>query len=116
MTIVADGNENIIDQVGKQLNKQVDVIKVREFSRDEAVRRELALIKVNASAADRGQISDIAAIMKADIIDLSPTTVTIEIADTPERICQMLGLLEPYGICELTRTGMIALMRGSKRL
>ena len=113
MTIVADGDENVIGQIVKQLNKQIDVIKVRTLETDDAVRREAALVKVKAGAQERGQITDIAAIMKAEIVDLSPTTATVEIIDTPERVMQLLDLLKPYGIVELARTGMVALLKGA---
>ena len=116
MTIVVDGDQDIIKQVEKQLNKQIDVIKVRVLSADDAVRREAALIKVKAGADARGQITDIAAIMKANIIDLSPSTATLEIIDTPERVRQLLDLLAPYGISEMARTGTVALLKGESSL
>ena len=113
MTIVVDGEQNIISQVEKQLNKQIDVIKVRILDAGEAVRREAALIKIKAGAAERGQIADITTIMKANIIDLSPSTATIEIIDTPERVRELLDLLSPYGVVEMARTGMVALLKGA---
>lgn len=113
MTIVVDGEEKILEQVEKQLNKQIDVIKVRSLDSDETTRRELALIKVNANPQNRGQVTDIAMIMKAHIVDLSPTTMTIEIADRPERVRQLLAMLEHYGVVEMVRTGMIAMQKGS---
>ena len=112
MTIVVDGDLNVIGQVEKQLNKQIDVIKVRALNADEAVRREAALIKVNAEASALGQITDIANIMKANIVDLSPSTATLEIIDAPERVKQLLELLMPYGITEMARTGTVALLKG----
>ena len=113
MTIVVDGDQSIIGQVEKQLNKQIDVIKVRALSADEAVCREAALIKVKADADVRGQITDIANIMKASIVDLSATTATLEFIDTPERVRQLLGLLAPYGIAEMARTGTVAILKGA---
>jgi acetolactate synthase-1/3 small subunit len=113
MTIVVDGDQNIVDQVVKQLNKQIDVIKVRMLEADDAMRREAALIKVKAGPLERGQITDIATIMKAGVIDISPSTVTAEIIDTPERVRQLLDLLAPYGIVEMARTGMVALLKGA---
>ena len=112
MTIVVDGDERIIEQVGKQLNKQIDVIKVKFLEGDASTRRELALIKVNATPETRGQIFDMASIMRANVVDLSPSTLTIEIADRPERIDLLLSMLEPYGVAELARTGMVALQKG----
>ena len=116
MTIVVDGDQAVIGQVEKQLNKQIDVIKVRLLNTDDAVRREAALIKVRAGAEVRGQITDIAAIMKANIADLSAATVTLEIVDTPERVLQLLDLLAPYGIAEMARTGAFALLKGDGAL
>lgn len=113
MTIVVEGDARIIEQVEKQLNKQVDVIKVRTLDSEDVTRRELALIKVNATPQTRGQIMDIAAIMKANVVDLSATTLTMELADRPERVKLLLTMLETYGIVELVRTGMIALQKGS---
>lgn len=113
MTIVVDGGEKILEQVEKQLNKQIDVIKVRSLDSDDTTRRELALIKVTASPQNRGQVTDIAMIMKANIVDLSPATMTIETADRPERVRQLLEMLEPYGIVEIVRTGMIAIQKGN---
>jgi acetolactate synthase-1/3 small subunit len=112
MTIVAEGDERVIAQVGKQLNKQIDVIKVKFLEEEISTRRELALIKVKATPQTRGQVLDIASIMKANIVDLSPTTLTIEVADRPERVELMLELLEPYGVAEMVRTGMVAMQKG----
>ncbi len=89
---------------------------MRNLDYDETTRRELALIKVNANPQNRGQVTDIAMIMKANIVDLSPTTMTVEVADRPERVRQLLNMLEPYGIAEIARTGMIALQKGSGAL
>ena len=116
MTIVADGDQEIVKQLEKQLNKQIDVIKVRVLCTGDAMCREAALIKVKAGAGERGQITDIAAIMKASIIDLSPSTATLEIIDTPERVRQLLDLLAPYGISEMARTGTVALLKGESSL
>lgn len=113
MTIVVNGDEHIIEQVEKQLNKQIDVIKVKNLNSENSTRRELALIKVTATTETRGQIMDIAAIMKANIVDLSPSTLTIETADRPERVKLMLDMLTPFGITELVRTGMVAVEKGS---
>jgi len=112
MTIVVEGDERVIEQVDKQLNKQIDVIKVKQLAAETSTRRELALIKVRASAKTRAEIIDIASIMKSTIVDLSPSTLTIEICDRPERVRQLLCMLEPYGIAEMARTGMVALHKG----
>ena len=116
MTIVVEGDDRIIEQVGKQLNKLVDVIKVRELPADATTRRELALIKINATPKSRGQINELVEIMKAKIVDISPSTLTVEIADRPERVTQFLEMAMPYGIAEIARTGMIAMQKGSEAL
>lgn len=116
MTIVLDGDEWVVEQVGKQLNKQIDVIKVKPLEADNSTRRELALIKVNASPQSRGQILDISSIMKADIVDLSRATLTVEICDRPERVSLLLDMLQPYGIVEMARTGMVALQKGGEAI
>ena len=116
MTIVVEGDDRIIEQVGKQLNKLVDVIKVRELPAETSTRRELALIKVNAGSKNRGQINELVEIMKAKIVDISPTTLTVEIVDRPERITRFLGMVTPYGVVEIARTGMIAMQKGSEAL
>jgi len=112
MTIVAEGDERVIEQVSKQLNKQIDVIKVKALDTEHSTRRELALIKVNATPETRGQIYEIVTIMNAKVVDLSPATLTIEASDRPERIAQLLGMLEPYGVTEMARTGMVAVQKG----
>ena len=113
MTIVTQGDERIMEQVEKQLNKQIDVIKVRQLDSENATRRELALVKVNATPKTRGQLTDICSIMSAKIVDLSPSTLTIEVTDRPERVRLLLSMVEPYGIVELVRTGMVAMEKGS---
>lgn len=112
MTIVVDGDARVIEQVSKQLNKQVDVIKVRELQVGTATRRELALLKVKATAKTRGEIMDIATLINSKIVDVSPATLTMEVSDRPEKIEQIMALLTPYGIVEMARTGMVALAKG----
>jgi len=112
MTIVLEGDEWVAEQVCKQLNKQIDVIKVRQLSGESSTRRELALLKVKADPKIRSEIIDIAAIMKGNIVDLSPNALTIEICDRPERVDLLVSMLEPYIILEMARTGMVALPRG----
>lgn len=113
MTIVVSGDERTIEQVEKQLNKQIDVIKVKTLAVDGSTRRELVLIKVGASQQNRGGIIDIATIMSAKIVDLSLATLTVEMCDRPERVDLLLDMLAPYGIVEIARTGMIALQKGA---
>lgn len=116
MTIVAEGDERTLEQVEKQLNKQIDVIKVKFLELDASTRRELMLIKVNATPQNRGEIIDIASIMKAKIVDMSHSTLTVEASDRPDRVKLLLEMLAPYGITEIARTGMVALQKGPEAL
>ncbi|MCQ4897264.1 acetolactate synthase small subunit [Anaerotruncus sp. DFI.9.16] len=113
MTIVVEGDERTIEQVEKQLNKQIDVIKVKLLETDASTRRELILIKTNATQQNRGEVIDIATIMNAKIVDLSRATLTVEMCDRPERVDLLIDMLTPYGIAEIARTGMIALQKGA---
>lgn len=113
MTIIVDGNDYIVEQVEKQLNKLVDVIKVRSLSQDELISRELMLIKVSAATVSRGEILDIAKVMGARIVDISKTSLTIEICDTSDRVDLLQELLRPYKIKEVVRTGTVAIQRGT---
>ncbi len=113
ITIIVDGNEYTVEQVEKQLNKLIDVIKLKTLAPAETISRELMLVKVSANAAEREEIMNIVRITQAKICDLSRTTVTIEASDTTERLENLLDLLRPYGIKEVVRTGTIATQKGS---
>ena len=116
ITIVVDGDEYMLEQVEKQLNKLIDVIKLRTFFNDDLISRELMLIKVSAKSDKRGDIKDIAKIMGAKISDITLNTMTVEIADTSERLETMLDLLTPFGIKEVVRTGTIAVQKGGESI
>ena len=113
ITLLVDGDDYIAEQVTKQLNKQIDVIKVRKLDQEEITRRELVLIKVKMSADQRGEIIDIVKIMQGEIVDISHTTLTVEMSDKPEKIDLLIDLLTPYNIVEVARTGTIALQKGA---
>ncbi len=113
ITIIVNGDDYTVEQVEKQLNKLVDVIKVREFSPDEHISRELMLIKVSCNDKNRGDIIDIARVMESKICDISRNSLTIEISDTVERLEILSELLKPFGILEVIRTGTIAVQKGS---
>ena len=113
ITIIVEGDDYTVEQVEKQLNKLVDVIKLKRIHPYENISRELMLIKVAYNESTRGDVIDIARVMQAKISDISPTTVTIEISDTSERLEIMQQLLKPYGILEVIRTGTIAIQKGS---
>ena len=109
MTIVVDAEETPLEQVTKQLNKLIPVIKIVELSPDEAVERELMLVTVRATADARSQITELAAIFQAKIEDVGYEALTILVAGTPTKLDAMTDLLQPFGIAELQRTGRIAL-------
>jgi acetolactate synthase-1/3 small subunit len=111
MTIVVRGDEKILEQVEKQLNKLVDVIKVWEYSSVEHIERDLALLKVSADKKNRSEIIQIVDIFRADIVDVSHNTVTIQITGDEEKIKAFIDLVKPYGIKELVRTGVVAIAR-----
>ena len=114
MTIVVGGEETVLEQITKQLNKLIDVIKVVDYTGTSVVERELAMIKVNAEARTRAEIMQIVDIFRAKIIDISDRTFTIEVTGGVEKIDAIEKLLEPYGVLELVRTGKIAMARGPK--
>ncbi|NPV38390.1 Acetolactate synthase small subunit [Brevinematales bacterium NS] len=112
MTIVVDGDNRVVDQVKKQLNKLIEVIKVRDLTEEEYVERELALIKVGVNATKRREIIEIADVFKGKVVDISHTTITIEVTGSEEKVDAIIELLKSYGIIEMARTGKIALLRG----
>jgi acetolactate synthase I/III small subunit len=114
ITIVVDGDEYIVEQVSKQLNKLIDVIKIRLLERNDSVSRELAMIKVTATAANRAEIIQIVEIFRAKIIDVSKNTLTIEISGGIDKVTALEDMLKQFGIKEIVRTGTIAIERGNK--
>ena len=115
ITIVVIGDDAEIEQVKKQLNKLIDIIKVSDFTYRDYVAREIALIKVNAeSGIVRTEVMQIAQIFRAKIIDVGAKTVVLEVTGDTEKIDAIEGLLRQYGIRELVRTGRIAILRGAK--
>lgn len=116
MTITLMGDENVLEQVKKQLNKLEDVVRVMDFKANESVYRELALIKVRANAENRAAINETVKIFRSKIIDLSTDTLTIELTGDEEKISALINLMEEYGIEELVRTGVTALQRGEKTI
>ena len=112
MTIVVEGDAYTVEQLEKQLNKVVDVIKVRTIPQQDLISRELMLIKCTATGRTRSEILDIAKIMDANIVDLTKTTMTLEICNLPDRLDLLEELLKSYNIQEVMRTGTIALQKG----
>lgn len=111
MTVVVGGNERQAEQVGKQLNKLIDVIKISELHVETATQRELLLVKIRAGPAIRAEIINIATIMNCKIVELSQTALTLELCDNPKKITELIMMLEPYGIVEMARTGTVALSK-----
>ncbi len=114
MTIVVRGDDLVLEQVTKQLNKLIDVIRVTDLRSEDTVERELALIKVNADVNNRSEIMQIADIFRAKIIDVASKSMVIEVTGDENKIKAIEQLLKPFGIKEMVRTGKIALRRGSK--
>lgn len=111
MTIVTSGDDRIIEQIVKQLNKLIDVIKVVDLNESEFVQRETALIKVHTKLEDRAEALRITDIFRANVIDSTPTTYTIEVTGDIKKVEAMINLLQPLGIKELVRTGRVAIAR-----
>lgn len=105
-----------IDQVIKQLNKQVDVLKVRDITEESIVARELALIKIVASPAQRAEIAALANTFRAQIIDVGRDNMTIEVTEDHQKVETLIDLLKPYGLQEIARTGITAIKRGTKKV
>lgn len=116
ITIIVNGDEYTVEQVTKQLNKMVDVIKLKQLDSSSDICRELLLIKVRCNAKNRSDLIDIAQLMQAKISDLGSNSFTLELSDTPQRLALMEEMLRPYGILEEVRTGAIALQHGTEVL
>ena len=111
MTIVVGGDERIVEQVVKQLNKLINVTQVVDVSHQPTVVRELALIKVQAGPGTRSEIIELANIFRARVVDVGAASLTVEITGPESRVNSLIGLLQPYGIEELARTGRVAMVR-----
>lgn len=112
MTIVVDGTVAMVEQVRKQLDKIVEVVKVSDITGDDIIARELALIKVRATSSTRSEIIQVVDIFRASIVDVAPDSVTIEVTGDEEKVDSLFNLLRGFGIKEMVRTGRIAMLRG----
>ncbi len=112
MVIVTSGDNATLEQIQKQLYKLIDVIKVVELMPSSTVARELALIQVNAESHQRAELLSVIEVFRATIVDVAPTKLTIQAVGEPSKINAMIELLKPYGIVQMTRTGVTAMMRG----
>ncbi len=115
MTLVVNGGNTMVEQVRKQLDKVVDVVKVSDITSDKVITRELALIKVKATSSTRSEVMQIVDIFRANIVDVAADSVTVEVTGDENKIDSLLNLLRGFGIRELTRTGRIALTRGETK-
>ena len=116
ITIVVDSGNNVVEQVEKQLNKLVEVIKVRTLDDNNYIGRELMILKVNANNKTRQDIMTICEIMGAKVDDISPTSITLELSDTPDRLDTFQTMMRPFTILEVVRTGMIAVQKGGGKI
>jgi acetolactate synthase-1/3 small subunit len=114
MTIIVDGDEAILEQVVKQLNRLIDVIKVVDLSGDPMIERELILVRISATNSNRGEIATLVTLFDGKIVAVTPTSVTVELADTSAKIEDFIQIIRPFGIKELIRTGKIALAQVKK--
>jgi acetolactate synthase I/III small subunit len=111
MTVVVKGDDTALEQITKQLNKLVDVIKVQDFRDGEYVDRELVLLKVGVAADTRPEVMQICDIFRAKIVDVAHKTLTVEITGDESKVAAFLELMEPFGIRDITRTGKVAMPR-----
>ena len=115
MVIVSSGDRRTLEQIEKQLNKKLDVIKVKTFDETESINRELMLVKVRYNRSNRKDIMENCEIMDAKIVDMSKTMMTIQMCDTPERVQIFLDTLRTVSIIEIARTGTLALLKCSEQ-
>jgi len=111
MTIVVNGDEQIIEQIVKQINKLIDVIKILELCPEKSVSRELALIKVTADQNARSHIIEVVNTFRCNIVEMNPKNMIIEITGDEEKVSAFIELMKPYGIKEVVRTGLVVLQR-----
>ena len=115
MIIVSTGDRRTLEQIEKQLNKKLDVIKVKTFDETESINRELMLVKVRYNRTNRKDIMENCEIMDAKIVDISKTMMTIQMCDTPDRVQIFLDMLRSVSIIEIARTGTLALLKCSEQ-
>ncbi len=115
MTVVVNGDDRILEQVKKQLNKLIDVIKVSDHAPQSSVQRELALVKLSCPPAKRGEIIQLAEIFGAEVADLACKSITISINGDPEKIEKFIELSAPYGIKESMRTGLVSIQKDKEK-
>jgi acetolactate synthase-1/3 small subunit len=115
ITLAVTVDDQVLEQITKQLNKLIEVLKIVELE-ENAVRRELILVKVRSTAETRGQLIEIIGLFGGKVVDVTAETITVEAVGKPEKLAAMLSLLEPYGIRELVQSGLVALGRGNRSM
>ena len=116
LTLVTSGNEQVIEQIVKQLNKLIDVVKLIDLSETDAIERELMLVKVKASGAQRAEIKRTADIFRGQIVDVSPSLYTVQLAGTTDKLDSFIQAIGPASILEVVRSGVTGIARGDKIL
>jgi acetolactate synthase-1/3 small subunit len=116
MTIVVNVEDSPLEQVTKQLNKLIEVLKIVELEPREAIDRQLLLVKVRADVDSRGQILDAVQLFRAKVVDVAPDAVTMEVTGNPDKLNDFLRILEPFGIREIVQSGVVAIGRGSRSI
>lgn len=116
ITIEVKGDAYMVEQVSKQLSKIMEVIKIKTLKDEEMVKRGIVLIKIKTNQKNRGEIIEVANVFRANIIDISPSTITAEVTGSDQKLNAFINMVEPYGIEEIARTGMTALERGASTL
>jgi acetolactate synthase-1/3 small subunit len=116
MTIVVNVEESPLEQVTKQLNKLVEVIKIVELDGAASVSRELLLVKVKADAATRGQVLEVVQLFKAKVVDVATDAITVQVVGNQDKLEDFLRIVEPFGVRELVQSGMVAIGRGSRSI
>lgn len=114
MTICSSGTTQTLEQIEKQLNKKLDVIKVRTFGEDQAILREVILLKIKYSANQRKELMEICEFLKAEIVDATSTHMVVTLCDTPDRVEKLLSMLRKFNIVEISRTGTLAMPKCSE--
>ena len=115
MTIVVKDDDSMVEQINKQLNKLIDVIKVIELDEQKSVFRELALIKVSLNQNNRSAITETVSIFRGNVVDVDNKSIIVEVTGSHDKITAFIELMKPYGIKEMVRTGLTALERGGNK-
>ncbi|WP_159618374.1 acetolactate synthase small subunit [Arthrobacter zhaoguopingii] len=116
MTVVVEAEGDLLEQVTKQLNKLINVIKIVELTSEQSVQRDHILVKVRADASTRLQVTQAADLFRASVVDVSTDSLIIEATGTPEKLSALLSVLEPFGVREIVQSGTLAISRGAKSM